>query len=627
MGGALAHRGPDDEGVWSEPAHGLALVQRRLAIIDLSPAGRQPMVSRCGRYVIVFNGECYNFEEVRRELIPDLALRGRSDTEVVLESFAARGLETTLARMAGMFALALWDRRERTLSLVRDRLGKKPLYYGVFGGTLLFASELKALHRIAKGPLELDQAALSLFLRLGYIPAPWSVYKAVKKLAAGQHVTFRAPAATEAPSAYWTVADAERRGRMASPPAGDAEALAELDALLRRCVRERMISDVPLGAFLSGGIDSSLVVALMQAQSERPVRTFSISFREAEFDEGPHARLVAQHLGTDHTELLVTSRDALDTIPSLAEIYDEPFADASQIPTCLLSRLTRQHVTVSLSGDGGDELFLGYAHYAQAAARIERIDSIPFPLRRLVGGAIGALPERMLDTACRLAGRVFTSLASGRIRLRAHYVQKYANAMRQPSRAGIYLASIADWFDPSAVLEAGPGSAPDPFAGLGLPADAGTLETLGLCDLALYIPEDILVKVDRASMAWSLESRAPLLDHRVVEFALGLPRAFKRRDGVGKWLLRELLYRYVPRPLVDRPKQGFAVPMAGWMGGPLREWTEEMLSPQSLQRAGVLDVAAVRNKWTEHLAGRHDWSRLLWPAAVLQSWLQRWKAA
>jgi asparagine synthase (glutamine-hydrolysing) len=621
MADALRHRGPDDGGVWTDAARGLALSQRRLAIIDLSPAGHQPMVSRCGRYVIVFNGECYNFHELRAELVArSVTFRGGSDTEVVLEGFAQLGIEPTLKRMAGMFAIALWDCAEAKLTLIRDRVGKKPLYYGTADGQFVFASELKAIHAIARSSLALDHDALKSFLQFGYIPSPRSVFRDIRKLSPGHTLTLSSPANIPSSSSYWSVSTAYENATRVE--ISDEEALRQLEEKLRRCVGERMISDVPLGAFLSGGVDSSLVVALMQAQSARPVRTFSIAFEEPEFNEGPHARLVSEHLGTQHTELMVSAREAQEIIPRLPEIYDEPFADASAIPTCLLSSLTREHVTVSLSGDGGDELFLGYGHYEQAAARIDRMLGWPRSLRRFTAGALRALPEPIVDGLCRTTASVLGRRSTGGARLRSHYVLKYAHALAQDSALGMYQAITADWFNPDLAL-ASNGHA-TPTSTVNWPR-AQTMELFGLHDLAVYIADDILVKMDRASMAASLEARAPLLDHRVVEFAFGLPYRCKQRDGVGKWLLRELLYRHVPRALVDRPKQGFAVPVGAWLKGPLRDWAENLLSVESLNCHGVLNPKAIRARWAEHTSGTHDWERLLWNVIMLQAWLQRWR--
>jgi asparagine synthase (glutamine-hydrolysing) len=625
MADTLKHRGPDDGGVWVDAERLLALAQRRLAIIDLSPAGHQPMVSQCGRYVIVFNGECYNFADLRAELISlGCEFRGHSDTEVILESFAQFGIEPTLQRMAGMFAIALWDKSKASLTLMRDRLGKKPLYYGTINGKFIFASELKAVHSVVHGRLSLDPAALKLFLQFGYIPSPLTVFKEIRKLRPGHHLTVTSPTVLNEPVPYWTVQSAYKNAASSNQEMSDGEAMDKFEKLLARGVRERMISDVPLGAFLSGGIDSSLVVAAMQAQSTRPIRTFSIAFQEPEFNEGPHARLVSEHLGTEHTELLVTAREAQEIIPRLSDIYDEPFADASAIPTCLLSQLTRQHVTVSLSGDGGDELFLGYDHYEQAAARIDRMMNVPLFLRRMTAAALGSVPEAMVDGVCKTTTALIGQKTLRGTKLRSHYVLKYANALAQRSPLAMYRAATSDWFNPELVL-LGNGSVSqcDLADTLGLPC-SHSIELFGLYDLAVYIADDILVKVDRASMAASLEARAPLLDHRLVEFALGLPFHFKRRNGVGKWLLRQVLDKYVPRPIVDRPKQGFAVPVGQWMKGPLRDWAESLLSAEALSRHGILNPQIIRQRWVEHTSGVHDWSRLLWNVLVLQAWLQRW---
>jgi len=623
LGRCLAHRGPDDEGYWFDVPRGVALAHRRLSILDLSPAGHQPMISRSGRYVIVFNGEIYNFEEIRQDLIEGgCVLRGHSDTEVILEAFAQLGIDPVVQRMAGMFAIALWDRETAALTLIRDRVGKKPLYYGTVDGAFVFASELKAFQAVRTGGLPLDRAAIGSFLQLGYIPGPATVFEQIRKLPAGHGLTLKTPAEIPPSVPYWTVQRAFEAARASGGARTEEEARDEFEALLKRCVGQRMIADVPLGAFLSGGIDSSLVVALMQAQASRRVRTFSIAFEEPEFNEGPQAKMVARHLGTDHTELTVTAREALDLIPRLPEIYDEPFADASQIPTCLLCQLTRRHVTVALSGDGGDELFLGYAHYPQAARRIDRMMSVPLWARRAAAAGIQAVPELLLDTVCK-AARGLAPGANG-IRLRSHYVLKYAHALSQKTSLGMYLAVSGDWFNPESVLQPnGRASGADLEATAGVSARA-SVELFGLCDLAIYIPDDILVKVDRASMAWGLEARAPLLDHRLVEFALGLPVELKRRQDTGKWLMRQLLSKYVPAQIVLRPKQGFSVPVSQWLRGPLRDWAAELLHAGRMAEQGLLKAQVVRQRWEEHLAGKHDWGRLLWTVVTLQAWLQRW---
>ncbi len=625
MADVLKHRGPDDEGFWFDSKNRLTLAQRRLAIIDLSPAGHQPMVSRCGRYVIVFNGECYNFRDIRDELSAlGCVFRGHSDTEVVLESLAWFGLEAALKRMAGMFAIALWDKSEATLTLVRDRVGKKPLYYGSVNGNFIFASELKAFHPVWGKHLSLDHAALKLFLQFGYIPSPLSVFKEIRKLQPGHFLTLKSPTVINDSVPYWTVDLARENGRSFDAEFSETETGIEFEKILKRCVGERMISDVPLGAFLSGGIDSSLVVAAMQSQSTRPVRTFNIAFQEAKYNEGPHARVVSECLGTEHTELLVTAREAQQIIPRLPDIYDEPFADASAIPTCLLSQLTRQHVTVSLSGDGGDELFLGYDHYEQAAARIDGMLRCPALIRRMTAGMLRSVPESLIDRACKTVAAVLGRHGLGQRRLRSHYVLKYASALRQETALEMYRSVTADWFNPDLAL-AGNGSASRDRTAPPLSAPgACSIELFGLYDLIVYIADDILVKVDRASMAWSLEARAPLLDHRMVEFALGLPSNFKRRNGVGKWLLREVLYKHVPREIVNRPKQGFAVPIGQWLAGPLRDWAESLLSETSLHRHNVFNPKVIRSRWIEHTSGEHNWERLIWNVLILQAWLQRW---
>jgi asparagine synthase (glutamine-hydrolysing) len=623
MTDALQHRGPDDSGVWVDPDTGVHLGHRRLSIVDLSPDGHQPMVSHDGRYVIVFNGEVYNFADLRRELTAGgdaPPFRGHSDTEVMLAAITRWGLEAAVRRFVGMFAFALWDRRERVLHLVRDRLGIKPLYYGWVRGAFVFGSELKALGEHPGSDREIDRGALALFLRHGYVPAPHSIYRGISKLAPGTILSLPAPSERRQPVPFWearAVAEAGVARRFAGTP---EEGVEELDRLLRDAVRLRMVADVPLGAFLSGGVDSSTVVALMQAQSDRPVRTFSIGVHEGGYDEAPEARAVAEHLGTDHTELYVTPQDALGVIPHLPEMYDEPFADPSQIPTFLVSRLARRDVTVSLSGDGGDELFAGYNRYTWVKRIWDVVGRLPRSARAGLGGALMAVAPETWD---RWHGRLEPVLPGAlRHRYPGDKLHKLAQVLTADGPDAMFYSLISYWKNPSSVVIGGtepPTALTDPAAR----ARIGDLvERMMYADLVTYLPEDILTKVDRASMAVSLEARVPLLDHRVVEFAWTLPLALKVRDGQTKWPLRQVLYRYVPRELIERPKAGFGIPLDTWLRGPLREWAEDLLSEDALSRDGFFHAGPIRDKWRQHLAGTHNWQYLLWHVIMFQAWLR-----
>jgi asparagine synthase (glutamine-hydrolysing) len=614
---SLRHRGPDGHDVWIDNEAGVALVHRRLAIVDLSPAGHQPMHSSDGRFVVSYNGEVYNHSEIRSELEAEgQCFRGHSDTEVIVESIARRGASATIRRLIGMFAIAVWDRRDRTLTLVRDRLGIKPVYWAKIDGVFMFASELKALREYPGWTPRIKPEAVAAYMRHNYIPAPHTIYQDVYKLEPGTILTlpFGGEPCLEK---FWDPRSIAIEG-LQSPLREDDTALTDrLEALLIDAVGKRMMADVPLGAFLSGGIDSSLVVALMKAADKGPVKTFSIGFEHVDFNEAPHASDIAKHLGTEHTELMVTSREALDVVPRLAEIYDEPFADSSQIPTYLVSAMTRHHVTVALSGDGGDELFAGYNRYQLTSRFWRTLSLMPGPMRKLIAGGVTSVSSERWN---RLAGLLPRGLLPP---LAGDKLHKAASVLALPDADALYRRLVSHW-EPGDVV---PGVA----EARGLLWDASVrddfpdlLDRMLYLDLVTYLPDDILTKVDRASMAVALEARVPLLDHRVVEFAWRLPHAAKIRGGVTKWLLRQVLYRYVPQRLVERPKMGFGVPLGEWLKGPLREWADHLISEKRLEDSGLFDVRLVRRHWKEHLSGHHNWQYLLWDVLMFEAWRERW---
>ena len=609
---AVAHRGPDDDGVWSDLDAGAHLGHRRLSIVDLSPTGHQPMISGDGRWVIVLNGEIYDHAEQRAALAArGIRLRGGSDTEVLLELVAADGPEAALRAVDGMFALALWDRRERCLVLARDRLGEKPLYYGHAAGVFAFASELGALRTLPGVPTAADSEAVAAYLRWGYVPAPLAVLPGFHKLPAGCTMRVRDGRAEE-PVRFWDVARIARAG-LAAPLTGDDEALTDaLDAALRASVSRRLLADVPVGAFLSGGVDSSTVVAVAQAVSSTPVRTFTVAVGGAG-DESAHASAIAAHLGTDHTVLALPELDALDLASRAASIHDEPFADPSAIPMALLCAATRQEVTVALSGDGADELFAGYNRHKVATGRLRMGHALPAPLRRAAGAGLAAVPVTTWD---RLGGFARTDVPDVGTK-----VHKLAGVLRATSLTDAYRSLATQW-DPAQVMVAPPPPAPErPLANgaSGLPP----LASLLLSDQQGLLPDDMLVKVDRASMAVALEVRSPFLDHRLVELSWRLPEHAKVRGGQGKWVERALLERYVPRALWERPKVGFDPPLAAWLPGPLREWAGDLLSPARLRHQGLLRPEPIQAALTAHLSGRQNRDYALWTVLMLQAWLER----
>ncbi len=628
MAQAISHRGPDDAGVWTDPASGLTLAHRRLSILDLSPAGHQPMHSACSRYVIAFNGEIYNHRELREHLRSQgvqSAWRGHSDTETLLACIAAWGMERALQAAVGMFAIALWDRQDKVLILARDRLGEKPLYWGWQNDTLLFGSELKALKAHPAFQATVNRDAIALLLRHGYIGAPHSIYQGINKLCAGHYISIPLEDARLARTArstpYWRMNDTIHAG-LNDPFLGTATAATDaLEQQLTFSIGAQMLSDVPLGAFLSGGIDSSTIVALMQVQSARPVRTFTIGFDDARYNEAQHASIIAKHLGTDHTELYVQPEDALAVIPRLPDIYDEPFADSSQIPTFLVCQLARQHVTVSLSGDAGDELFGGYNTYQFAPALWQKISRLPAPLRSIAAAAMVKLPASSWDTVL----KALHPLMPGRARrsLSGEKIHKAAGLLSSGSRESFYHRLSSHWEQPQHIAI----GAREPASLLNSPHDWPHTDSFEHWMMAVgtqsYMADDILPKVDRAAMANSLEVRIPMLDHRVIELAWRMPLELKLREGKGKWLLREVLYRHVPRELIERPKKGFSIPLAAWLRGPLRDWADALLDESRLRREGYFYPAPVRQAWRLHLEGKQDSSARLWSVLMFQAWLEK----
>lgn len=655
MADALAHRGPDDAGCWVDEDAGIALAHRRLSVLDLSPAGHQPMVSASGRFVLVFNGEIYNHAELRAELerhvqenqasgsLPGMgfcdirpgggerlpAWRGHSDTETLLAACEQWGLEATLRRLVGMFAIALWDRAERRLHLARDRLGEKPLYYGWCRGVFVFASELKALRRFPGFDNPVDRDVLATYLRFVYVPEPWSIYRGIYKLEPGCRLTLTQEGATSRPSApprasmdapglslrrWWSLRQVAEAG-VAAPLGDETAAVGALEARLREAIRLQSIADVPLGAFLSGGVDSSTIVALMQSEAISPIKTFTIGFEDTDYDEATYARAIARHLGTDHTELRVTAREALEAIPRLPRSYDEPFADSSQIPTLLVCRQAREHVTVVLSGDAGDELFGGYNRYLWAKRIWTRLARIPWPARRALARLILSQP---VDRWNALGGWLKISA-----NLLGDKVHKLSEGLSDARDLDDFYRNLASaWKRPTTVVR-GAREVPTLLSRRNQwPLLDEPEHRMMYLDAMAYLPADILCKLDRAAMAVSLETRIPLLDHRVVELAWRLPLAMKIRGGVGKRPLRRILYKYVPQALIERPKQGFGVPLAQWLRGPLRDWAEDLLDERRLDREGFLDPTPVRRCWREHLEGRRNHQHALWAVLMFQAWLE-----
>lgn len=622
MTSAIAHRGPDDSGAWADERCGVALGQRRLAIIDLSPGGHQPMTSHSGRYVVTLNGEIYNFRQLRQELkAAGIAFSSSSDTEVLLAAIEKWGFREALDRANGMFAIALWDRTERRLRLARDRYGQKPLYLGWVGPALVFASELKAMTALEGFAPVVNRNVVSLYMRHGYVPEPHCIWQGIQKLTPGTIACIDPdtikPGEIPAHEAYWQARGIARSGAHTRLP-DSPQTLDELDSTLRTAVRDCMTADVPLGAFLSGGVDSSTVVALMQQASTDKVRTFSIGFHESPYNEAEHAASVARHLGTDHTEFFVSHRDAMEVIPRLPVLYDEPFADSSQIPAFLVSRLARQHVTVALSGDGGDELFGGYNRYVWAQNIARGMKALPSAVRRRLCAALLHIPVAAWDRVLERLPRRFRYQHPG------DKIHKLATVMGAPGPEQAYWCLTSLWQNPDDVVRHGN----EPATVLGDVTRWPPLDTLSekmmVLDSETYLPGDILTKVDRASMAVGLEARVPLLDHRVAELAARLPLSMKIRGGTGKWALRQVLYRYVPQAMIERPKMGFGVPIDHWLRGELRDWAEGLLAEKALADGGIFDPVPIRKRWHDHLSNRRNWQHHLWVVLMYQAWSRAW---
>lgn len=617
MSDTLRHRGPNDSGVWADADAGIALSMRRLAILDLSAAGHQPMTSSSGRYVLVFNGEIYNYQDLRNELSQKeqpYPFRGNSDTEVMLASFEQWGIEQSVVRWNGMFAFAVWDRQERSLTLGRDRFGEKPLYYSRIGKHFIFGSELKALRAHPHFSDEIKPEAVALFLRHSCVPAPYSIYTHTNKLPAATLLKISAEDFVSAPQPYWSLHEVVDEAVSHPFQGSEQEAIEQLSSILGDAVRIRMRSDVPLGAFLSGGIDSSTIVSLMQAQSQTRIKTFSIGNHDKEFDEAKDAAKIAEHLGTEHTELYATSEEAMSVIPLLPQIYDEPFADCSQIPTLLVSQLAREHVTVSLSGDGGDEFLGGYTRHIWGNTLNQRLHHIPLFLRKITSTGIRAIPPGAWDALFQVSKPVTPT--QWQQRMPGYKLHKLAFLAESHDTHTLYEKLSSHWFDISEIL---------PGVSLSHPSHQPhfqhTAEEMMYLDAIGYLPDDILVKLDRATMAVSLEGRVPLLDHRVAEFAWRLPLNMRIRGRQSKWILRQILYRYVPREMVDRPKSGFGIPLATWLRGPLRDWAESLLNEHRLRLDGFFNPAPIRKLWREHLSGKLNWEYHLWDVLMFQAWL------
>ena len=614
----INHRGPNDRGIWKNDEAGIGLAHARLSILDLSSAGHQPMHSASKNFVIVFNGEIYNHKNLRSELDSHSHINwsGHSDTETLLAAIERWGLEKTLKKTKGMFAIALWDKRSEKLSLACDRIGEKPIYYGWVNSHFVFASELKAIRKFPDFKNPIDRNSLALFLRLNSIPSPHSIYQDIYKLEPGQIIQLHADSKKVNKSSFWSAEEVYNKGRLAQISGNPKEIVDQLEVVLSKAVSSQMESDVPLGAFLSGGIDSSTIVALMQSQSNHQVNTFTIGFNAKEYDEAKHAQMVANHLGTNHSDMYVSERDALDIIPHLPDIYDEPFADSSQIPTYLVSKFAKQEVTVALTGDAGDELFGGYNRYVFAEKMFSKIMKAPIPIRQLISSAIFSRTEEKWDT-------LLNGFLSEHFANIGHKLHKVANILPTKSIRDMHFKLVSqinnpsDWLLNTNEYKTILNDDTKRFVEL------NPIEQMMAYDLITYLPTDILTKVDRAAMAVSLETRVPFLDPNVIEFSAALPMEYKIRNGVTKWALREVLYKYVPKDLIERPKMGFGVPLAEWLRGPLQDWAESLLDEKRLHQEGFFDVEFVRNKWLEHLSGKRNWHHQLWNVLMFQAWLEK----
>jgi asparagine synthase (glutamine-hydrolysing) len=609
---AISHRGPDDSGEWVDQKNGIYLSQVRLSILDLSPAGHQPMISASGRYVMTFNGEIYNHLSIRKELEEYCSInwKGHSDTETFLTALERWGLEKTLEKSTGMFAFGIWDTLQNELILARDRMGEKPLYYGWQNESFIFASDLAAIEMHESFQGTIDREALSLFMQLSYIPAPFSIYKNIYKLEPGTFLRIGVGEYVESISKYWSLRENVEKGAKESFSGSPEEAVNVLNSILQRSISEQMIADVPIGAFLSGGIDSSTVVAIMQSMSNRPIQTFTIGFDDKKFNEAEHAKTVAKHIGTNHTELYISPEETLDVVPKLSTIYSEPFADSSQIPTYLVSKLARTKVTVSLTGDAGDELFCGYRSYTKALKMKNMIFSLP-PWLRNNTNFLASVNSSVISFFSKEFSRKI-DIAMGLF------------SAKEPF--DVYQRLITRW-QPSEEVVIGAKNNFNVLDKIGEEiGSTGYIESLMTLDMLMYLPDNNLCKVDRAAMAVSLETRVPLLDHRIVEFANSLPLKYKLNNGISKWPLRQVLYKYVPQALVERPKMGFSVPLSYWLKGPLREWAEQLLNETVIKNQGLLNHSVIRKKWEQHLSGEQDFKYLLWNVLIFQSWLNNKKA-
>lgn len=623
MTDAIKHRGPNSEGFWHDLEDGIAFGHRRLSILDLSDAGHQPMLSDDDRYIIVFNGEIYNHLEIREEIernFSDINWNGHSDTETLLKAIQLFGWEEALQKLIGMFAIALWDHQEKQLLLARDRFGEKPLYYGWQKDTFLFGSELKALTQHSAFEKEIEKQSIALLLKHGYIAAPYSIWRNIYKLPAAHYLKLDADSREPELVCYWSFKDMVELADNNKLEISDDDAISHVEALLTASIKRQMISDVPLGALLSGGIDSSLVVALMQKVSKQPVKTFSIGFEDPQFDESKHAEAVASHLGTDHTTLIMQPSDLLDLVPDIAKIYDEPFADSSQLPTTIVSRLAKQHVTVALSGDAGDETFAGYSRYYLVLKMWNYLQKFPSPVRKSLNKILTTLKPEQVNSGM---GWLFKVLGQEHLSDKLYKLGERLEGIT--SIEGLYLSYLKELNKPESLIK---GYSQSPEYNLGNPKAwpklSNPIEKMMAVDTLTYLVDDILVKVDRAAMSTSLELRAPFLDHNLVEYAWKLPFSLKNRLGKSKWVLRQVLYKYVPAGLIDRPKQGFGIPLNDWLRGPLKPWAEDLLSERFLDKQGILDTKKVREMWQQHISGHRQYGARLWSILMFQAWYKEY---